>query len=690
MIEHCEREQFVHAKTGEGQATSSPLEGFDRNPGAILKHLLFSQPLSLAILLLGSLIIFSPLIEGGTTQLPVLIMRLILLGTLIVWVTYWMKLEAIVLIRSRLIPVLVLFLGWAGLSLWWAPYKNPSVQWFISLLMYAVLFGVVLQGVKAKRQVWQVAIVIMGMGLCEGVFGIVQYFWLGEARAKGTFFNPNFFATYEVVGLSIALALLSSVPRSEMKRWQSVFLWSIAAVTFCAFMVAQSRGALLALVTAAIFIGCYRFGKVALLILVVSLAAGTVIPNPLKQRMVDVATQDPYAFSRIDIWKNSMERLADRPLGVGLGMYKYSSFQYRFPIESNIVRYGKRAESAHNEYLQMAVELGVGGLAIFLLGIGLWGREVTVTLRSKLEPWERGLVTGLTGAVLGILAHGAVDSVFHEPALVILLIVCGGLVVVIQPIKMPDISRRSLPFSYHPVRLFFILVCGVALAILTIQPVAGWYAHERGQAEAQSGKRDLALDWFRLASRIDPGTTGYHDAIARTLVQFFHQSGDPQWLVKAVEEEGQAIALNPLDGRFPYRLGTIYGVLAEQHPSKDQRDLLLNQAVQAYKQAIHADPYSPLSYMALANIRLPQGRVEEAKLWLQRAVGTEPNYLPARAVLAELSLKAGEHEAAQLEFAAIVAVQRKYEREVLSDIERQFITVDLSPLGRALTPEAKP
>jgi len=531
--------------------------------------------------------------------------------------------------------------------------------------------------------------VVVGMGFCEGVLGIVQYVWLGEARAKGTFFNPNFFATYEVAVLSIALALLSGVPRSEMKRWQSVFLWSIVAITLCAFMVAQSRGALLALVTAVIFIGCYRFGKIALLILIVSLVAGAVIPNPLKQRLVSVAAQDPFAFSRVDIWKNSVERIADRPLGIGLGMYKYSSFQYRFPIESSIVRYVKRAESAHNEYLQMAVELGVGGLAIFLFGIGIWEREVKVALRSELEPWERGFVTGLTGAVLGILAHSMVDSVFHEPALVILLIVCGGFVFALQSIKKPDSARQNVPFFSHPVRVALVLLGGVVLAVLIIQPAAGWYAHERGQAEAQVGRQDLALDWFRRASLIDPGTTGYHDASARTLVQLFHQSGDPQRLVKAVEEEEQAIDLNPLDGRFPYRLGTIYGLLAEQSFSKDQRDLLLNQAAQAYDQAIHADPYSPLSYMALANIRLSQGRVEEAKLWLQRAVGTEPNYLPARTLLAELSLKAGEHEAAQSEFDAIVAVKRKYEREVLSDIERQFINVDLSPLGRALNLESK-
>jgi hypothetical protein len=152
--------------------------------------------------------------------------------------------------------------------------------------MYTVLFGVVLQGIRTTQHVRQVVMVVVGMGFCEGVLGIVQYVWLGEARAKGTFFNPNFFATYEVAVLSIALALLSGVPRSEMKRWQSVFLWSIVAITLCAFMVAQSRGALLALVTAVIFIGCYRFGKIALLILIVSLVAGAVIPNPLKQRMV--------------------------------------------------------------------------------------------------------------------------------------------------------------------------------------------------------------------------------------------------------------------------------------------------------------------------------------------------------------------------------------------------------------------
>jgi Tfp pilus assembly protein PilF len=93
--------------------------------------------------------------------------------------------------------------------------------------------------------------------------------------------------------------------------------------------------------------------------------------------------------------------------------------------------------------------------------------------------------------------------------------------------------------------------------------------------------------------------------------------------------------------------------------------------------------------MALANIRLSEWRAEEAIARLQQAVVTEPNFLPARTILAELSLKAGERKVAQSEFDAIVAIKQKYEGRVLNDIERQFLEVDLSPLERALALEPK-
>ncbi len=671
-------------------STSTELSYADGGLITLLKRWPSSWHLSGPCLLLGSLIVFSPLIEGGTTHLPVLIIRLVLLSAVITWILRNMKLGTLVLCRSSLVPLIAVFLGWAGLSLWWSPYKNASVQWLISLLIYALFFSVVLQGVQSGKHARQLVTVLLGMGICEGVLGIIQYFMAGEARAMGTFFNPNFFATYEVAIFAIALGYLAFIRQNELRWQERAFLWGAVAITFCAFMLAQSRGALLAFGTAMTFIGLYRFGKIAVVIMALSLVAGITIPNPLKQRIVEVSAQDPYAYSRLDMWRSSLERIVDRPSGIGLGMYKYTSFQYRFPIEQNIVRYGKRAESAHNEYLQLAVELGVGGLAIFLIGIGMWGREVKGVLRGRLEPSERGLVIGLTGAVLGILVHSAVDSVFHEPALVLLLILTGALVLAFKSFNRPEeASWWRVPLPYHPGRVALIVVCGIVLGLLIIQPSLAWYAHERGESESQAGRNDRALDWFGRASVIDPGTTAYHDDVARVAIQLFHQSGDSEWLLKAVEEESLSIELNPLDGRFPYRLGTLYGLLSGQKVPAGQRDLFLTQAATSHERAIQVDPYSPFNYFELGKIRLHQGRLDEARTWLSQASTYEPNFLPARALLAELSLRTGKSVVARSEYNAMVTIKRQFEGRILSETERQFLDVDLYPLGRALALESK-
>jgi len=681
MIEYSERCNALNAEASE---TSLPvLLSVDGGITTLLKRHL--QSWNASAILLGGLIIFSPLIDGGTTHLPFMIIRLSLLGTALFWMVHQIKGGSIGLPRNRLSPLLVVFLAWSGLTvLLAAPYKNASMQWFISLLCYVILFGLVVQGVRTCRVAEQVLAVVMTMGALEGAFGIVQYLWLGEPRAKGTFFNPNFFATYQVVVLSLVCARLLLVRENEIERWQRGVLWGIGAVAFAAFLLAQSRGALLALVAVVAFVCWCRFGKAALLILILCLTAGAVIPNPLTERMSLISKQDPYAFSRIQIWENSAERIANKPSGYGLGMYKYVSFQYRFPVESNIVRYGKRPESAHNEYLQIAVELGVLGIGLFLMGVVVWMGEARAVLRGPMKPRERGLVVGAAGGVLAILSHGAVDSVFHEPALVILLVVCGGLVLPSRLLRDSNMTEWRVPFSYHPMRLALLLLSGGLLAVLVIQPAAGWYASQRGEVEAHAGKHKLALQWYETASLIDPATPGYHDAAARTSVQLFYQSGNPQLLVNAVVEEKLAMRLNPLDGRFPYRLGTIYSVLAKQNVSEEERVLLLNEAVQAYEQAVQADPYTPLSYFELASIRVPQGREEEARSWLRQAVAYEPDFLPARLRLAELSIRNGNIEDARSQFDAILAAKKKHAGKVLSDLERQFLDVDTFPLGTAL------
>jgi len=168
-----------------------------------------SFPVSrLPILLLGGLAIFAPLINGGTTHLPVLIIRLTLLLAATVWIIASMKSGRITVPWSRLFVPVAVFLGWATLSIVWSPYTAISLQWLLSLFSYALMLFLVLQIVDSPWQVRSLVIVILGMGLFEAGVGMYQYLWLGKFRATGTFFNPNFFATYEMATFAVAFGLL--------------------------------------------------------------------------------------------------------------------------------------------------------------------------------------------------------------------------------------------------------------------------------------------------------------------------------------------------------------------------------------------------------------------------------------------------------------------------------------------------
>ena len=199
-----------------------------------------------------------------------------------------------------------------------------------------------------------------------------------------------------------------------------------------------------------------------------------------------------------------------------------------------------------------------------------------------------------------------------------------------------------------------------------------------------------ALAWYIRAADIDPGTTGYHDSIARTAIQLHRESGASDWLIRAAEEEAIARRLNPVDGRFAFRAGSVYRLMASQTLTSTQRAELLAKASDAYAETIRLDPYSPFGYFELAQLRLADGRLKEAIELLTTATVHEPNFLPGRALLAELSFQMGVPGDYARELANITAIRSRYADQIRDDVERQFIDVDLYPLSRAIALGAKP
>src|SRR3989475_6988707 len=144
-------------------------------------------------------------------------------------------------------------------------------------------------------------------------------------------------------------------------------------------------------------------------------------------------------------------------------------------------------------------------------------------------------------------------------------------------------------FPYHPVRAVSIGAVAVLCMLLIVRPAAAWYAFDKAEDEVASGRADRAFEWFQRATFIDPGTTAYRDALALTEVRLFQQSGDPRWLLRAVDELTMGLELNPLDGRFAHRLGALHVLLADRVGPGPQQDGVRRQAAAYFEQAMRSE-----------------------------------------------------------------------------------------------------
>lgn len=629
------------------------------------------------------LIVFSPLIEGGTTHFPILIIRMSIITLFGLWMLNSMKTGVLSLYRVKCYPFMALFIIWTGVTLMWSPYKSPGVQWMVTLVCYGAFVILVVQHAQSAELVRRLVSVVIGMGVFQATLGAIQYFVLGELRAKGTFFNPNFFASYEAVCLILSLSMLFHSGWTSLSRWEKTVLIGSAVSASMALILAQSRGAMLAAVFVIACIGLYSYKRGFILALVLSVLVLGLVPNPLTSRIMQGATYDRFAYTRLEIWKDALHRFQDHPLGMGIGMYKYGSFQYQFPLDEEIIRYGKRAESAHSGYLQIAVELGIVGVGLLLSGLIAWGREAVSTLRCVAVRKERGLLIGLIGGASVLLGHAAVDSVFHEPALVLLLLLCISLVIVMQ-----RLNENTLPASWTcPLSRRLgskVLTCGLVFLMLgfAVQPAAGWEAFDRGERASREGDYVRALEWFEAAARIDPGQAAYHDAISIVSIHSFMNTRSSKYIDAALEHEVISRMLNPLDPRFANRLGMIHVLIAAESLGKESKQAALNTAAEFFEEARRLNSFSPTNYLELARIRIQQMRAEEAQELLRTALRLEPNFLPGRVLLVELLLQQGHEQAAKVELTTAHMIQSRYANRQLSGPERVFLDVDLKAVGR--------
>ena len=241
------------------------------------------------------------------------------------------------------------------------------------------------QYLRTRSQIWIIIALVCIAAVTQAFYAYSQaYFSLGPAsfirsdvlRVYGTFGQPNPFAGYINLPLSIALALTLLG-----RGWLVRVLASIATVALAlAEYLSQSRGAEIALIAALVFIilaGIPAIRKmcriliIPLLAFLAALLAGFVpqsLFNPALKflgltgiSLVEPNNADFSTAERLAHWIAGLHMYFDHPiLGVGIGNYPDAYPPY------HITMFIDPLGHAHNYYINVAAEMGTIGLIVYL------------------------------------------------------------------------------------------------------------------------------------------------------------------------------------------------------------------------------------------------------------------------------------------------------------------------------------
>jgi len=464
--------------------------------------------------------------------------------------------------------------------------------------------------------------------------------------------NPNYFATFLLIGLSCSVA--AAVFASDAVR--RIVAVCAGALMLFGILETASRGATLA-ATAVLVVAAIRArGRIPRQVwlgvgLLVLLIAAIFSPF-LMRKFTDRGQVDPYNYARTQIWRGVLPVIEQHPiLGVGFGQYLHISKRYTLPVDGVVARYLKRAQMAHNEYLQHIAEQGIPtALLLFsLLGYAVylvWKRAGTTWPEYRLFP-EAALLTAT-----GVTLHALVDNCWTIPVTASSLIVLS----LADPLPLRK-KEAPLPWPARQVVLAGVLL-GLIYVLSTVIPGIALHYNEAGHQAYDANDLARAEILHLKAIHVVPDHWVFLDNLGMVYLQAAIDRNNPKLLEPARVYFTKAIAANPsaLDPHIHMEtllLRTLSGDAA--HDVEIYRDI-----IKFDTQMIDIDPYIPFPRRNIAGAYYNLGRPDIAFKEIETAIHYEPNYIPGYLQLATWYGDRGDAQAKARYTSAAVAIITKY------------------------------
>ena len=316
------------------------------------------------------------------------------------------------LFKAVLFPFLLSFFLFSGLFLMATVNTMPIAV----LLCFTIL-----QLINGKKATWILKLIVICV-LILAVFGFKQVIMVGVSRAYSIYSDPNNYGTLLIIGTWITF--FQCVKAEETKKTAFYLICFFLVVTN--LFLTLSRGAIFGFVfSIVVFALLCVFSKIkntkqattkaVVLVVLVLLIFAFFIPKMVERGEEGLET-------RTFIWSTSLKIFLEKPYFGGGRYYLMNRSTELFQNDLNPPP-KVYFSSAHNLYLNIAVELGIVGLLVFsFLMFVIFIR----LFKSLSDPNLRFLSVCLLSMFSGLMIHGLVDTVLcYQPVQFAFFILVG-------------------------------------------------------------------------------------------------------------------------------------------------------------------------------------------------------------------------------------------------------------------------
>jgi O-antigen ligase len=289
---------------------------------------------------------------------------------------------------------------------------KPRVRWIAA----AVVAGTVLSVMLGALQV------------ANGPNSWAYPYRISNTGAVGFFANHNHMATLLLISIplgAVLVVLAKSPASSSAGRYglgTALLILIVGGIALNGSLAASALALPVVLASASLFSANVSWRRLALAAAVVALVAGValigVAPVEGNQAGTGAATS---LDSRVAIWTTTSKAIQDSfPFGTGLGSFEQVYRQFEDPalVTSTYVNH------AHNDYLELLLELGLAGAVMIAAFLGWWLVTAGRIWRSQFGTPAARAATIATAVVL---AHSIVDFPLRTAAVSSIFGACLGL-----------------------------------------------------------------------------------------------------------------------------------------------------------------------------------------------------------------------------------------------------------------------